>query len=146
MATRPTIMNEVREGVRIGSLRRETEGLILRNGIRSLTISWGAGEGQVLAGIHWRSNRVSWQWLRATFPPCLVILSSKAPAGSRSSWARMDSFDSEILWYWNCCKVKHDLKEKVIGRSPDCFLAETIIWTLSPKRTTRSSSWCEMLG
>lgn len=27
MATRPTIMNEVREGVRIGSLRRETDGL-----------------------------------------------------------------------------------------------------------------------
>ena len=27
MATRPTIMNEVREGVRIRSLRRETEGL-----------------------------------------------------------------------------------------------------------------------
>lgn len=27
VATRPTIMNEVREGVRIGSLRRETEGI-----------------------------------------------------------------------------------------------------------------------
>jgi hypothetical protein len=30
VTTRPTIMNEVREGVRIGSFRRETEGISIK--------------------------------------------------------------------------------------------------------------------